>query len=1273
MLKKCEILFQVFIRFNLIFGGLILLAFSGFSQSLFSGDEHIIFDNTFSAEGAYAVYAADLDGDGDKDVVGAFSNGNRLGWYEHLGVNSKVFGKVKIIASNVNAVNAVVAADFDLDGDLDLLSASGAVRGVDWFENLDGKGNFSAAKSIGSTVGASGVFSADMNGDGAPDVLASCHLTDKVIYFEGNGDGTFSNERVLSANTVYANSILAADVDKDGDLDAVSTSSSDFKVSWFENLDGLGSFAAEQIISDSANGSQYTDVGDLDGDGDNDVVGVSNNDDELVLYFNGGNETYTSSLLASLNGAFCVFARDVDADNDLDLIVSASDADKISLFKNNGNGTFQAEIVIDNAVDNVRNIDLTDLDGDGDLDILSSSQNDDRITWYENLDGLGTYIKGDDLSRSLNAPYALALFDADNDGDLDLASASALDDKLVLFYQENGASNEFGKQQILGNNHDFANGVVAGDINGDGWQDLVVSSFDDNNIWIYWNNNGVFESSTEVSHNLERPREMHLADLDGDGDLDLTCSFMGSNELVWFKNNGSSFTAVKSISSDYTANYGYRVVDVDSDEDLDIVMSSYGSGKVVVFDNNGSGNFTQNEIASISGVTDVVAGDMDNDGDMDLMAVSYSEAILYFIRNSGGLNFNTPINVAEGLNQAIRLEVRDMDLDNDSDVVVSILGGGGISGWFRNTGSGLELVEAIATNAPSMYYFQMADIDRDKDWDVVNAVAGDNRITWSENLLVPRIRWDGEGVDSLWESSTNWTVDRILGVSDDIYLDHQFVAGPYSVLVSENASIGELNITDDDITLYVAENVSLEYSSIRGNGRIVLLNGASLIPSAGASGYVEGNFEIYRDKPSGQPLGYYNFYSSPVSAGHINMLPGANRSYVLTKGAGPSSSYYQWHKGAMEVARGYAVTHVSQAKFEGVANNGDITIGIEKNDGRFNLIGNPYPSAISAQQFVQDNASELHEATLYFWNQMDANNRTDSENARANFLAVNATGVSAYDQEAVYLSETNIASCQGFGVLAKNDGDITFRNEQRNANNGNFKSAGEPLSNADYAWFSLGYNGVEVNMLIAFGDQATQGKDFYYDASTPYNKNALQLLSKTKDEYLVINALPKTDTARVPISLCIPMDKRGKDVIADLQLDKFRGDEELELWLYNKDFDHYTRVYERVPIGLFVDENEVWDDKYELVFIRKSLKQNTGIETFESNAELSVEVKSDRIMVSNQSRFNCTYKIYDLNGVLLFEDGVDAKSNRSFRHQSGIYLMHLFNEEQSINRKIILE
>ncbi|GAG56249.1 unnamed protein product, partial [marine sediment metagenome] len=182
-----------------------------------------------SADVAFSVFAADVDGDGDLDVLSAFSDGDTIAWYENDGDENFT---EHVISTSAQSARSVFAADVDGDGDLDVLSASQDDDTIAWYEN-DGDENFTE-RVISTTNGASSVFAADVDGDSDLDVLSASFWDNKIAWYENDGDENFI-ERVISTSANNAISVFAADVDQDGDLDVLSASFSDDKIAWYEN------------------------------------------------------------------------------------------------------------------------------------------------------------------------------------------------------------------------------------------------------------------------------------------------------------------------------------------------------------------------------------------------------------------------------------------------------------------------------------------------------------------------------------------------------------------------------------------------------------------------------------------------------------------------------------------------------------------------------------------------------------------------------------------------------------------------------------------------------------------------------------------------------------------------------------------------------------------------------------------------------------------------------------------------------------------------------
>jgi hypothetical protein len=137
------------------------------------------------------------------------------------------FSTQQVISTEAEGATSVFAADVDGDGDLDVLSASETDDEIAWYENTGGAGSFGTQEIISTAAdGARSVFAADLDGDGDLDVLSASYEDDKIAWYENtNGEGSFAAQPAISTAADGATSVFAADLDRDGDLDRTTTRS----------------------------------------------------------------------------------------------------------------------------------------------------------------------------------------------------------------------------------------------------------------------------------------------------------------------------------------------------------------------------------------------------------------------------------------------------------------------------------------------------------------------------------------------------------------------------------------------------------------------------------------------------------------------------------------------------------------------------------------------------------------------------------------------------------------------------------------------------------------------------------------------------------------------------------------------------------------------------------------------------------------------------------------------------------------------------------------
>jgi len=346
--------------------------------------EHTV-DGNFS--GAFSVYSEDVDGDGDMDVLGAAFLANAIAWWENDDGSGTSWTKHTVDGDFRNA-RSVYSDDVDGDGDLDVLGASHFDDDITWWENDDGSGTSWTEHTInGEFNGASSVYSEDVDEDGDLDILgAAAGDFDITWWSNDDGSGTSWTEYIVDGD-FGGYSVYSEDVDGDGDMDILGAAFLADDITWWENLDGSGTSWAEHLVDGQFYSAVSVYSADVDGDGDMDVLGASQLNDDITWWSNddGLGTSWTEHTVdGNFDIANCVYSADVDGDGDMDVLGAAQAANDITWWSNDdGTGTAWTEHVVDGNFNFAISVYSEDVDGDGDMDVLGTSYGAHDIAWWE--------------------------------------------------------------------------------------------------------------------------------------------------------------------------------------------------------------------------------------------------------------------------------------------------------------------------------------------------------------------------------------------------------------------------------------------------------------------------------------------------------------------------------------------------------------------------------------------------------------------------------------------------------------------------------------------------------------------------------------------------------------------------------------------------------------------------------------------------------------------------------------------------------------------------
>lgn len=480
-----------------------------------------------------------------------------------------------------------------------------------------------------------------------------------------------------------------------------------------------------------ANGIAY---GDLDGDGDVDLILAQNGQNRLLL--NDGSGVFVDATATRLpaGGGMSVRLGDLDGDGDLDL-VSANAWGANGLYRNDGTGTFTdvSNQLPASAQSGSHEVALGDVDGDGDLDIVWVGG---ATQLHVNV-GAGTFtdVSSTQLPAAPSYLAAAELGDIDGDGDLDLVGGNGL---LV----NNGAGTfvDVTATQWPGG---FGDAVALGDVDNDGDLDIVASTYSLDRLYL---NNGV-GSFLEVTAThfpallADGTTSISLGDVDQDGDLDIVFGkgqYYGSRgQEEMYLNDGTGHFAnatVAQLPYDDTWTRATALCDVDGDGDLDMVagnVAGTGNWESRLYLNDGLGSFIDTTVLragsqlDFDGSSSIAMGDIDGDGDLDFVIGAIGQDRLFLNGGSGAFTDVTAARMPPTPMGGWTLGVALGDVDGDGDLDL-ILNGNRL---YRNNGAGFFTPSAgLPPIAQGSWAIALGDVDGDGDLDLVLACSGQNRL-----------------------------------------------------------------------------------------------------------------------------------------------------------------------------------------------------------------------------------------------------------------------------------------------------------------------------------------------------------------------------------------------------------------------------------------------------------------------------------------------------------------------------------------------------------------
>ncbi len=738
---------------GLVAGG---LATPAWSQSKVFGENHRMLP--WDADASLALAVGDVDGDGDADALvgngpwyGSSSPQERL----YLNDGAGLFEDATVrLPEDLSDTRAALLEDVDGDGDFDAFLGNAGANSL--YLN-DGTGVFADASGQLPTDSdpTEEVALGDVDGDGDPDaLLANNDYGYANRLYLNDGAGTFLDATDHLPYSEVSSAVVLMDAEGDGDLDAL-IGDTFFTGDRLYLNDGVGVFsdASAQILAPGTS-TRFLSAADLDADGDVDAVrgGAFT---VPSLYVNEGAGVFTFMVLPSTSGdGLSGVVGDVDGDGDPDVVVGnvkhakpppLGGGGQNQLFLNNGAGSFSyafGYLPLDSDVP--YGIALADLDGDADRDLFLACWGPNDL--YLN-DGTGLFARpGSALPLERESTEALGLADVDGDGDLDIVVGNGalpatgsfgvvdrllLNDGTGLFEESPGAIPAFWSATTA---------VEVVDVDGDADIDVLVGRLNGNLLYLN-DGRGVF---TDASWKLPSGISANLAvvsgDVDGDGDPDALFgngSGTAQDQLYLNDGMGTFSDATAQLPADGDDTEGLAFSDVDGDGDLDVLLGMAGDSPGTqnrLYLGDGSGGFadaTAQLPAFVDNTFAVALSDVDNDGDSDALIgnLGFGAGLqnrLY--RNEGvGVFVDATASSLPPVSDSTRAVVLG-DVDDDGDID-AVIGNGDVAGpteaarnrLYLNTGAGVfaDATHLLPGGLDPTHALALGDLDGDADKDLV--------------------------------------------------------------------------------------------------------------------------------------------------------------------------------------------------------------------------------------------------------------------------------------------------------------------------------------------------------------------------------------------------------------------------------------------------------------------------------------------------------------------------------------------------------------------------
>lgn len=508
-------------------------------------------------------------------------------------------------------------------------------------------------------------------------------------------------------------------------------------------------------------------------------------------------------------------------------------------------------------------------------------------------------------------------------------------------------------------------------------------------------------------------------------------------------------------------------------------------------------------------------------------------------------------------------------------------------------------------------------------------------------------------------------------------------SGSYNTATNGNVTACKCQVNaGQTVTVGTNQFLSVE-SDIENSGSITVESGGSLVQRNDFAANI-GNVVVRRNSTA-MRMYDYTYWSSPVAGQTLFNLSPLTKSDKFYQFNTPINNWQGVPSGnIMTPSIGYIIRapqnftstpQIYPAQFAGPANNGIYQPAIFNSTGTWNLLGNPYPSAINANAFLQlaDNAAILN-GTIYLWtHNTPIASLVYNFSDYAVYTLLGGTGTAAAPNVGVNntIPTGKIASGQGFFVVAHGNGNATFNNSMRLTGNNTefFRTANqmgmESISEPDgiekhRIWLDFANaDGLFKQTLVGYAEGGTNEFDTMFDGPMPSGGNAVSFYSlmdeNTNSFSIQARALPFNNQDKVRLGYSTTV--AGNYTIGIEGTDGLFGEQ--DIYLEDKALNVIHDLKESSYV--FTTETGTFNERFELRYTTEQLS-TPGFNPVNS---LLIAVKESAINLKSSQENISEVTVYDMLGRTIY-----TRSDIGTTHFS---IENLLASQQSLIVKAKLE